>query len=167
MRIWAIILAAALAACGQNTATTGQAKETPPEDASVGSTGVGRAPDPSDALAVRIERAQILGVWSFDRSCASGDGMGVFSDGRAGFDETGEGTWSLDENGRLVLDLRISELGVEADPATLPRTTVTIEATEPVTDNLIGRISGTGFADVPAYANEPVNGRRCRPEELR
>ncbi len=44
------------------------------------------------------------GTWSFDNSCASGDGMTLKADGKAGYDEWGDGLWASAENGkRLVL----------------------------------------------------------------
>jgi hypothetical protein len=49
-------------------------------------------------------RPWIIGTWSFDGSCASGDGMRIASDGKANFDEWGAGLWALDEAGlRLVI----------------------------------------------------------------
>ena len=49
-------------------------------------------------------RPWIVGTWSFDGSCASGYGMRLASDGKAGYDEWGAGLWALDEAGpRLVI----------------------------------------------------------------
>lgn len=46
----------------------------------------------------------LAGTWSFDNSCASGDGMTLKADGKAGYDEWGDGLWASAENGkRLVL----------------------------------------------------------------
>lgn len=54
------------------------------------------------------------GVWSFDGTCASGDGMTLAPDGTAGFDEWGEGLWAESADGeRLVLILKVMEPGVE------------------------------------------------------
>lgn len=54
------------------------------------------------------------GVWSFDGSCASGDGMTLAADGSAGFDEWGEGLWAESADGNsLFLILKVMEPGVE------------------------------------------------------
>jgi hypothetical protein len=46
------------------------------------------------------------GTWSFDGTCASGDGMTLKADGKASFDEWGDGLWASAEDGkRLVLIL--------------------------------------------------------------
>lgn len=50
------------------------------------------------------------GTWSFDGTCASGDGMTLQDDGTAGFDEWGTGLWAEADGGRrLVLILKASE----------------------------------------------------------
>lgn len=48
--------------------------------------------------------AQFTGTWSFDGSCASGDGMTLQADGKASYDEWGDGLWALADKGtRLVI----------------------------------------------------------------
>lgn len=71
MRGWVIAMAFCAAGCG--------APHAPPET----------APAP-------LDRDALVGVWSFDRSCASGDGMLLGPDGGASFDEWGDGVWRLD-----------------------------------------------------------------------
>lgn len=54
------------------------------------------------------------GVWSFDGTCASGDGMVLKGDGKAAYDEWGSGLWASAENGsRLVLI--VEDITEEAD----------------------------------------------------
>jgi hypothetical protein len=40
-------------------------------------------------------RPSLVGTWSFDGSCASGDGMRLQRDGKASYDEWGQGLWAL------------------------------------------------------------------------
>jgi hypothetical protein len=57
-----------------------------------------RPPTATDA------RPWIVGTWSFDGTCASGYGMTLERDGKAGYDEWGQGLWALDESGpRLII----------------------------------------------------------------
>ncbi|NOT42823.1 MAG: hypothetical protein HOP13_20275 [Alphaproteobacteria bacterium] len=57
------------------------------------------------------------GVWSFDRTCASGDGMVLKGDGKASYDEWGSGLWASAEDGaRLVLI--VEDITEEADRKT-------------------------------------------------
>jgi len=69
--------------------------------------GVGTAaatPPPVRPPTATDLRPWIVGTWSFDGSCASGDGMKLERDGKAAYDEWGAGLWALDESGpRLVL----------------------------------------------------------------
>jgi hypothetical protein len=62
-------------------------------------------------------QSQYVGIWSFDGSCASGDGMSLNADGTAGFDEWGTGTWAETPDGkRIVLILRgFEEMGAPAN----------------------------------------------------
>ena len=62
-----------------------------------------------------IDVHAIIGTWSFDKSCASGDGMTIAADGVASYDEWGLGTWRIEE-GRLVLDLATQEPGLILTP---------------------------------------------------
>lgn len=51
--------------------------------------------------------SKYVGTWSFDGSCASGDGMSLEPDGIAGYDEWGTGTWAESKDGkRVILILR-------------------------------------------------------------
>jgi hypothetical protein len=59
-------------------------------------------------------RPWIVGTWSFDGSCASGYGMKLERDGKAAYDEWGQGLWALDESGpRLVIIA--ADISEEAD----------------------------------------------------
>lgn len=59
-------------------------------------------------------RSHFAGTWSFDGTCASGDGMVLAADGKATYDEWGTGLWAIAENGaRLVLI--VEEVSEEAD----------------------------------------------------
>jgi hypothetical protein len=49
-------------------------------------------PLPPTATSVR---PFVVGTWSFDGSCASGDGMRLELDGKASYDEWGRGLWAL------------------------------------------------------------------------
>lgn len=67
-----------------------------------------RPPTATDA------RPWIVGTWSFDGSCASGYGMKLERDGKASYDEWGQGLWALDESGpRLVIIA--ADISEEAD----------------------------------------------------
>lgn len=121
-----------LAACGQGA----DAPRAPDEAAPVASTALTQ-----DAL---------VGVWSFDRSCGSGDGMSLNADGTAAYDEWGDGTWRLADANRVVLTLDVHEMGVGPTGA---REVIAIQITPPVTDNLNGEIGG----DPP----RAINARRC------
>lgn len=67
---------------------------------------------------LRLDHETVIGTWSFDGSCASGDGMGIGADGAAFYDEWGTGTWSINRRNQLVLNLLQREMGVEEDPGT-------------------------------------------------
>ncbi len=47
--------------------------------------------------------AALAGTWSFDGTCASGDGMTLRADGKASYDEWGEGLWALAEKGARIV----------------------------------------------------------------
>lgn len=111
------------------------------------------APEPA---AVRVEKAQLVGGWSFDRTCATEDAMGLMADGKAYFDEWGEGTWDVDADGKLVLTLRELMHGAE-EPAEPELMTMTFTPREPVGENLVGSFSSPR-ADIPA---REVNALRC------
>lgn len=53
-------------------------------------------------------------TWSFDGTCASGDGMTLQADGKAGYDEWGSGLWASAENGKRLV-LIVEDITEEAD----------------------------------------------------
>ncbi|MCE9523702.1 MAG: hypothetical protein K8S25_14885 [Alphaproteobacteria bacterium] len=66
------------------------------------------------AAPVVVTSPWLAGTWSFDGSCASGDGMTLEANGKAGFDEWGLGLWALADKGtRLVLI--VEDVTEEAD----------------------------------------------------
>lgn len=145
MRSAALAVLALLAACGQPQSTT-------PEDASAGSSSV----DNVTEHGVVIERETLVGVWSFDRTCASGDGMRLSADGTASFDEWGQGTWSFsDGDNRILLNLSVNEMGLGPTGETRIHSVVVTEA---VTDDLTGRIEYSMVDDGSARV---IIARRC------
>jgi len=137
LRIAVAVSFLALAACGQPAST-------PAADTN--------APPPA-AAAPALASEALVGTWSFDRTCASGDGMTLNADGTANYDEWGEGHWVIDIPSRVILTLAKIEPGVGA---TGQHVMVTIDVTPPVTDELNGARS---FDDgTPANA---INARRC------
>jgi len=139
MRFAVAVVALLLAACGQSAVPSS------PDTSSVSATG--------SASAATIEPAVFTGTWSFDRSCASGDGMTLNADSSASYDEWGEGHWVLDVPSRLVITLAKSEPGVGP---TGQHVMVTIDVTPPVNDDLNGTRS---FDD--GTPSGPINARRC------
>lgn len=101
---------ALLAACGQPAE---QQKGTP-----VAAAGAAQSNEPG---APRLDHETVIGTWSFDGSCASGDGMGVDADGSAFYDEWGTGNWRINPQNQLVLALVRREMGVTTggEPVTL------------------------------------------------
>lgn len=72
------------------------------------------APAASEQLGKDPAGSFYTGVWSFDGTCASGDGMALAADGNARFDEWGEGLWAESaDGGRLFLILKVMEPGLE------------------------------------------------------
>lgn len=131
MRLWMMAAATlALAACGAPES------KAPPAQA--------------PAASVAPEHEALVGIWSFDRTCASGDGMRLNADGTAGYDEWGSGAWTIEGENQVALDLAVSEPGVGATGA---RQRIVVEVTWPVTDDLNGRILGTPPRE--------INARRC------
>jgi hypothetical protein len=53
-------------------------------------------------------------TWSFDGTCASGDGMTLKADGKAGYDEWGAGLWASAEDGKRLV-LIVEDITEEAD----------------------------------------------------
>ena len=145
MRTALIALVMLAAACGQPASPPA---ETPP-DAHAGSSGAGNIA----ATPFTLESEALVGTWSFDRSCASGDGMQLNADGTAGYDEWGSGAWTLADNNRVVLTLARSEPGVGPTGETV---IYNIDVAAPVTDDLIGNLARPD-------GSEPrgLNARRC------
>lgn len=77
------------------------------------SSATANLPPPSGAPA----RAWFVGAWSFDGSCASGDGMVLARDGKASYDERGQGLWAAAENGQRLV-LIVEDISEEADRRT-------------------------------------------------
>ncbi len=140
----AIALALLVAACGQAKPASNAA----PDDASAGSSGAGRIAEEDLA----IDTDALAGVWSFDRSCASGDGMRLNADGTASFDEWGQGTWARGADDVVVLTLARSELGVGPTGETV---IYTLSIAAKVTDDLIGQF--TSESEPP----RGINAKRC------
>ncbi len=157
MRHLAIAAILTLAACGSEGA---QPPAETPEDATAGSSGVGKFPgeldhnDPSLYQDAKIERDQIIGTWSFDRTCASGDAMQIKADGTVGYDEWGSGTWAINDEGKLVLTLQRQEPGTDAPSG--DAVTLTFTAADPVTDTLFGNIA----SETPDLGRA-MNAKRC------
>lgn len=57
---------------------------------------------------------ELLGVWSFDGTCASGDGMTLKYDGKAAYDEWGQGLWALDRKDKRIV-LIVEDVREDAD----------------------------------------------------
>lgn len=128
-----------VAACGPSA---------PTEDA--GSNSVGGIA----AAGFEMEPEALVGTWSFDRSCASGDGMILRADGAASYDEWGQGTWATAEGNRVVLSLERHEPGVGP---TGEQVTYYLDVAAPVTDDLSGvlaRDDGTEQRGVSALRCE-------------
>ena len=58
--------------------------------------------------------ASLVGTWSFDGTCASGDGMTLKADGKASYDEWGEGLWALADKGTRIVVIA-EDISEEAD----------------------------------------------------
>jgi hypothetical protein len=60
---------------------------------------------------------ETMGTWSFDGTCASGDGMQLQYDGKASYDEWGRGLWALADGGqRLVIIVEDIREGADRRP---------------------------------------------------
>ncbi len=92
------------------------------------------APEPATATTAqtppppRLDHETIIGTWSFDGSCASGDGMGLRADNTAFYDEWGTGTWSINRQNQIVLALMRREMGVEDAPGEPVTLTIDVRA---------------------------------------
>ncbi|MGD9981224.1 MAG: hypothetical protein AB7H66_06325 [Hyphomonadaceae bacterium] len=95
----------------------------------------------------------LVGTWSFDRTCASGDGMTLNADDTAGLDEWGVGAWATADGNRVVLNLERHEPGVGA---TGQQVTYYFDVAEPVTDDLVGHLARDDGTERRA-----INARRC------
>lgn len=147
VRAIAIALTLLAAACGQGASPT----ETPEEV---------RA---SEAPALALESEALVGRWSFDRTCGLYD-LVFEADGRASyFDYSTDtvvshvGTWATADGNRAVLTTRVqaADGGLGADSETF-----NLDVSTPVTDDLVGRLSGAGEA-------RDVNAKRCDETEGR
>lgn len=106
-----------LAACGQPA----DKQKTAPGPSAPGANA--QAP-----AAPRLDHQTIIGTWSFDGSCASGDGMGLQADNSAFYDEWGTGSWSINRQNQLVLALVRREPGVENTPGEPVTLTIDVRA---------------------------------------
>lgn len=59
-------------------------------------------------------RPFVVGHWSFDGSCASGDGMVLKRDGKASYDEWGQGLWAISPNDMHIVIIA-EDITEEAD----------------------------------------------------
>ena len=112
-----VCAAAFLAACGQ-----------PAEKQKAAPAPAPTAVKTQTPLPPRLDHETIIGTWSFDGSCASGDGMGLRPDNTAFYDEWGTGTWSINRQNQIVLDLVRREMGVEDAPGEPVTLTVDVRA---------------------------------------
>lgn len=137
MRIAAIVLAFALAACGAPPAAEA------PQDASAGSTGVGNVPDAPFTL----ESEALIGLWSFDRTCGLYDLVFDADDLVQYYDYTNttvvsyRGSWSVADNNNVVLNVR--RIDMEDEPTGDP-VTFNLHVGATVTDDLVGTFGNAG-----------------------
>ncbi|MGQ0531471.1 MAG: hypothetical protein ACT4OF_02115 [Caulobacteraceae bacterium] len=136
----AVVLAGTLLACSPPATT---------EDADAGSTGVGEIA----AEGFDMPREALVGTWSFDRTCASGDGMTLNADNSAGYDEWGQGTWATAAGNRVIVSLERHEPGVGP---TGEQVTYHLDVTAPVTGDLVGQLAREDGSEPRA-----INARRC------
>lgn len=100
-----------------------------------------------------MEPEALVGTWSFDRTCESGDAMALNADSTAGLDEWGVGTWATADGNRVVLNLEQHEPGVGA---TGRQVTYYLDVGAPVTDDLVGQMARDDGTEQRA-----INARRC------
>jgi hypothetical protein len=136
---FALAAAFLLAACSPPAATT---EET-------GSTGLGQVA----AEGFNMAPEALVGTWSFDRSCASGDGMTLRADNTASFDQWGSGTWATADGNRIILSLERHEPG---EGPTGEHVTYHLDVAGPVTDDLVGQ-----FARDDGTDQRSISARRC------
>lgn len=100
---------------------------------------------------LRDARPWIVGTWSFDGTCASGFGMTLKRDGKAGYDEHGAGLWAFDEAGQRLV-LIVEDISEEADRKT--------EA-ELVEFHLTSRGRGNAMTLKRLSDGATINAKRC------
>ena len=122
-------------------------------DAFAGSSGAGRIPD--GASAPGLDLISVIGTWSFDRSCASDDGMMLSADGTASLD-AGSGLWALDAGNRLVIIIRQQEMGTNPDPKA-ERHVLVFNPAKPAGDDLVGVFLPSKLGQPP----REINAKRC------
>lgn len=150
MRGSVIAAALLLAACGQGAPA---ATDVVPEAASAGAASAVEEM-PAVSQTVKLDAAGLVGGWSFDKTCASEDAMGLMPDGKAYFDEWGEGVWAVDDQGRLVLTLRELTPGAEDDGGG-EQLVMTLTPTAVGADTLAGELSSPR-EDIPARTIDAV-----------
>lgn len=128
-----------LAACGQ-----------PAEKQKAAPAPAPAAPAKAEAPPPRLDHQTIIGTWSFDGSCASGDGMGLRADNTAFYDEWGTGAWSINRQNQIVLDLVRREMGVTNDPGEPVTLTIDVRASSEEALEVV--INGAGEAPREATA---------------
>ena len=124
-----------------------------PGDAFAGSSGAGRIPD--GASAPGLDPISVIGTWSFDRSCASEDGMMLSADGSASLD-AGSGMWALDAGNRLVIIIREQEMGKDLD-LKAERHVLVFNPSKPAGEDLAGVFLPSKLGQPP----REINARRC------
>ena len=124
-----------------------------PGDAFAGSSGAGRIPD--GASAPGLDLISVIGTWSFDRSCASEDGMMLSADGSASLD-AGSGMWALDAGNRLVIIIREQEMGKDLD-LKAERRVLVFNPSKPAGDDLVGVFLPSKLGQPP----REINAKRC------
>lgn len=157
MRIGAIVLALALAACGAQPVAEGDAA---PQGASAGSTGVGNVPE----QAFTLESEALIGLWSFERDCGLYDLVFDADDLVQYYDYTTtpgnvisyRGSWAIAANNRVVLN--VSLIDMENEPTGETRTFY-LDVSAPVTDDLTGVFGPEGGT------MHEITARRCEDED--
>jgi hypothetical protein len=130
---------------------------TVPRELRLGETVI-QCQEPPAMAPPKLSAAAIEGIWSFDGSCASGDGMILGADGAASLDEGGEGQWRLADN-RLLLSLQVREMGDEN--ATPQNFEYTLQVARLDADHLAGTL-------IEQHDRQPpraIDARRCIDED--
>ena len=124
-----------------------------PGDAFAGSSGAGRIPD--GASAPGLDLISVIGTWSFDRTCASEDGMMLSADGSASL-EAGSGMWALDAGNRLVIIIREQDMGKDLD-LKAERRVLVFNPSKPAGEDLVGVFLPSKLGQPP----REINAKRC------